>query len=228
MNMLIEKYHPPWVRVWLGIRRRILSGILLLVPLAVTVFVLSLILRGTIGVLLPVLRPLTGDLPLFVVLPLALVVLVVGLYLVGSLASHVIGRKLITYGEWMVSLVPFVKTIYSASKKVIDTFVELPEGGRKQVVLVNFPSPELRAFGFVTGRIITPDGVDCFKVFIPTTPNPTTGFLQLTPVATTPVLDLSPEEAISLIMSGGIMAPDRLTASYLVSGKDDLPPIHPE
>ena len=197
-------------RMTRSVRGRLISGLLILVPLGITLFVLSFIFNITVGVLVPVLHAILPDLPPGAASALSLLLLLSVLYLAGSLASLVLGRKLIAFGERIVDQIPVVKSIYSSSKQVIQLFMHRPEAGMRRVVLISFPSPDLKAFGFVTGEITLPDGTPCYKVFIPTTPNPTTGFLQLSPVASTPVLDLTPEEAIQLIMSGGLLAPAAL------------------
>lgn len=197
-------------RMTRSVRGRLISGLLILVPLGITLFVLSFIFNITVGVLVPVLHALLPDLPPLVASALSLGILLAVLYLAGSLASLVLGRKIIAFGERIVEQIPVVKSIYSSSKQVIQLFMHRPEASMRRVVLIDFPSPGLKAFGFVTGEIMLPDGTPCYKVFIPTTPNPTTGFLQLSPIASTPVLAITPEEAIRLIMSGGLLAPAAL------------------
>lgn len=204
------------------VRNRLLSGLLVLIPLGISLFVLSLFLKATAGILMPLMTMLLGDLPKGVVFLLSVVVVFGVLYLAGMLASFVVGRKLIGVGERLVDQIPIVKTIYSVSKQVIQLFQTPSSGARRQVALVDFPAPGLKAISFVTGIITLPDGTVCYKVFIPTTPNPTTGFLQMVPVATAQLLDLSVEDAITLIMSGGVLAPDAL-AGVRNSDASDAP-----
>ncbi|MBP8129173.1 MAG: DUF502 domain-containing protein [Candidatus Hydrogenedentes bacterium] len=196
-----------------SIRKRLVSGLLVVVPAGITLLILSFFYNVTVGMVVPLAHAFLVDMPYPVVALFSFLVLFLALYLTGMLASLVIGRRLIHLAEWIVDQIPLVKTVYSVSKQVIDLFLNQRPGEGQQVVLVEFPGPGLRAFGFVTGRITGPDGLEYFKVFIPTTPNPTTGFLELVPAATTPVLQISMEEAISLIMSGGFLGPERLTAS---------------
>ena len=195
------------------IRNRLISGLLVLVPLGITVFIMSFVLRATVVMMLPLTRVLLGDFPPWVVFALSLFLMICVLYLVGLLTTHVIGRKIIAMSEWIVSQIPFVKTIYNSSKQVVDVFQSRSATGVRQVALVEFPGPGLRALGFVTGEITLADGSQCYKVFIPTTPNPTTGFLQFVQVERIQLLDLSTEEAFRLIMSGGVLAPDTLFAA---------------
>ena len=192
------------------VRNRLISGILVLVPLGITVFIMSFVLKATAGIMLPVTRTLFGQFPPWAVLGLSVFLMISTLYVVGLLTTMVIGRKIIGVSEWVVNQIPLVKTIYSSSKQVIDVFRSRVATGERQVILVEFPGAGLRALGFVTGLITTVDGTRCYKVFIPTTPNPTTGFLQFVPVERGQLLDMDTDEAFRVIMSGGVLAPDVL------------------
>lgn len=128
-------------------------------------------------------------------------------------ASHVVGRKVIALGEVLVAQIPVVKTIYATSKQIIELFQGRSETQSQKVVLVEFPTPGLKAFGFLTGHITMPDATECYKVFIPTAPNPTSGYFQLVPVDRCEILDMSSEQALRLIISVGILAPPNLQAS---------------
>lgn len=192
------------------IRNRLISGLLVLVPLGITVFVMSFILGVTVRVMLPLTRVLFGHFPQWAIVALSLLLMVVVLYMVGFLTTLVIGRRLIAFSEWLVGKIPVVKTIYSSSKQVVDVFQTRTAAGERQVILVEFPGPGLRAIGFVTGEIRLHDGTHCYKVFIPTTPNPTTGFLQFVEAERACLLDMTTEEAFRLIMSGGVLAPEQL------------------
>jgi uncharacterized membrane protein len=206
------------------VARRLISGLLVLIPLGITLFVLSLFFRATVGVSASLLGVFLGDLPESAVVLLAVALNIGVVYVAGVLASHVIGRKIIALGETVVAQIPVVKTIYATSKQVLELFQGRPDTEDQKVVLVEFPMAGLKAFGFLTGRIATPDGEECFKVFIPTTPNPTTGYFQLVPVARCQVLDMTTEEALRLIMSAGFLAPPDLRAS----GTKTTPVLVPE
>jgi len=195
------------------IARRLISGIAVLIPLGITLFALSIIFKATVGVSASFLGLFLGDLPRNVVLILSVLLSVGVVYIAGLLASHVVGRKAIALGEVLVAQIPVVKTIYSASKQVIEMFQADPDSQSRKVVLVEFPTPGLKAFGFLTGRITMPDATECYKIFIPTAPNPTSGYFQLVPISRCEVLDMSSEEALRIIISVGILAPPYLQAS---------------
>lgn len=134
---------------------------------------------------------------------------VVVLYVLGMVTTNIVGRRLVHAGEALVDRVPLVKTIYRASKQVLETFAGEAGQTFQRVVSVPFPSPQVRTVGFVT-RVTTDPGtgeVLC-AVFVATAPNPTTGFVLLVKRSDLVDLDWSVEEAIRVIMSGGVLLPD--------------------
>jgi len=203
------------LRVWVA--RRLISGVAVLIPLGITLFVLSVLFKATVGVSTSFLSLFLGDMPRHIVIILAVLLSGFVIYIAGALASHVVGRKAIALGEVLVAQIPVVKTIYSASKQVIEMFQADPDSQSRKVVLVEFPTPGLKAFGFLTGRITMPDATECYKIFIPTAPNPTSGYFQLVPISRCEALDMSTEEAVRLIISVGILAPPYLQASVTES-----------
>lgn len=195
---------------WMRIRRSLVSGILALVPIVVTVVVVTWTFNVSAGVLAPVLDPLVGHWPFLLRASLSLILLVAGLVLLGEVATHVVGRQFITYGERIVLKLPIVKVVYRAAKQVVEAFQGPERESFKSVVLVAFPGPGMRAVGFLTGRIRGEDGSAYMTVFVPTTPNPTTGFMQLVPEHQVTLTDFTVEEGVKMIMSLGALVPDRV------------------
>ena len=111
---------PVSARVGIHIRNRLMSGLLVLIPLAITVFVLRLLFNWLTAFARPMLRPWLGELNETVLALIALVVTVAVLYAVGLVATHLVGRRLIHFGESVLMRLPIVKTVYSASKQVLD------------------------------------------------------------------------------------------------------------
>ena len=103
--------------------------------------------------------------------------------------------------------VPFVKVIYSASKQVADAFQNRKARAFRAVVLVEFPGPGMRAIAFVTGDVTDSAGRACHTVFVPTTPNPTTGFLQVIPTDRVEATPYTVEDGIKMVMSLGVLVP---------------------
>ena len=206
-----------------NVGRRMVSGMLVLVPVGVTLLVMRWLFTWVTGLLRPVVKYATSDLERlhwiqalpdayvnFYVYVLAIVLLFALLYFIGVLGQHIIGRRLIGAWEGLWLKIPLVRTIYGATKQVVEA-LSLPEGTAfKSVVVVDFPYPGLKAIGFLTGYLLDDAGRRFAKVLIPTTPNPTTGFLELVPAEAVVITDLAIEEGFKMIMSCGIVCPENL------------------
>ena len=189
------------------VRTRLVSGLIVLIPLAITLFILNLCFTSLTAFVRPLMRPWVNDLPEHVLTLIALVVAVLIIYVVGSITTHIIGRRLIHLGEALLMKLPIVKSVYSASKQVVDTFSSSTTAAFKAVVLVKFPHKDSLAVGFVTGTILNPEGKTLYRVFVATTPNPTSGFLILLPEEEVQFTDISVEDGVKMIVSGGMLAP---------------------
>ena len=134
------------------------------------------------------------------------------LYLVGMFAANLFGRRIIAWYESMLDRVPLVKTVYRSSKQILATFAGEQSQEFQRVCLIPFPQERMRSVGFITN--IFKDSLtneELATVFIPTTPNPTTGYLQILKRKDLVELEWSVEDAVRTIMSGGILRPDFLT-----------------
>ena len=206
-----------------GIRQRLLSGMLLLVPFVVTVTVMVWLFAWIRRLLGPALASLFGAieiLPAFHWLPaqsvrlivsgMAILLLLLVIYVLGIIATKVFGRRLITRFESLFRHIPLAGTLYSASKQVVETFSTGDRPVYESVVLVDYPYPGSKAIGFLTGHIKGDDGHKYAKVFVPTAPSPVTGFLLIQPLKNVIHTDMSVEEAFKMILSGGLISPERL------------------
>lgn len=142
---------------------------------------------------------------------LAVFVTLGSLILLGWLATLVVGRRLIALAERMLARIPLVEKIYGASKALLGALQQQPEGAQK-VVLIAFPHPGMRTVGFVM-RTLTDagNGQQLAAVYVPTTPNPTSGYLEIVPVDDLVPTDWTFEEAMSFVISGGSVAPERVS-----------------
>lgn len=203
------------------IRNKLLTGVAVAVPLVVTLWVLNLAYGFIKGISDPiisqiVLRPadpaneiarLTlGDVP-----GVSFLVTLLLLILLGVTATNVLGRKLIDSFEGLLVRIPVVATIYNAVKQVMDSIKQFNKGTRFQrVVYVEYPSEGCRLIGFVTGQFHeSHSGQDVTAVFIPTAPNPMTGFVIVIPDDKVMDSDLGMDEASKLILSAGLVGPQR-------------------
>lgn len=194
-------------------RHRLLSGIVVLIPAVISFMVLKLVYNLTVGIVSSAVQPMFKDMPTSGVVAISILALVLFLYIVGIFAANMIGRQVIQFFERLVARVPLVDSIYSTAKQIVEMFRSQPGVSRRTVVIVPFPHPETRAMGFKTGEVVLEDGRRMATVFIATTPNPTTGFLQIFPLEDVQELDVSADEAVQFIMSGGILQPKGLAAS---------------
>jgi uncharacterized membrane protein len=139
---------------------------------------------------------------------LAALFTLVALYLIGLLASLVLGRKLIALAEHWFARVPLVQTVYGATKRFLQTVQNPPVKGQR-VVLISFPSPEMKAVGLITKVMQDKDsGEELAVVYVPTSPNPTSGYIEILPLKDVVMTDWTMEEAMSFVMTGGTNAPE--------------------
>jgi len=193
------------------IRSRMTSGVVAMVPLVITIYVLRALFGITAGILLPFIDPAVEHWPWLLRAVLSLAILLVAIYLLGEVATNFLGRRVLKLGEELLLRVPLVKAVYKASKQVVTAFQKPESAAFKSVVLVRFPHKETRAVGFLTNTFDLPDGV-WHAVFVPTTPNPTTGFLQFFPAENVTHTSLTVEDAFKMIMSLGVLAPESMSA----------------
>jgi uncharacterized membrane protein len=205
-----EVAHKP--RPW-RLKTRMASGLVVLIPLVITIAVVRFLFNFTSGILLPFIDPALASWPGWARAALSLAILLVTIYLLGEIAAHVVGRRVLAMGEALVLKVPIVKPIYSAAKQVVGTFQGKSSEAFKSVVFVEFPHPGMRSIGFVTSRVEREDGSLWSLVFVPTTPNPTTGFLQLVPPEHVTPAGISIEDGVKLVMSLGALTPDHWNPS---------------
>jgi uncharacterized membrane protein len=207
--------------LWIAsFRNRVMSGILLLLPFTITILVVRwlfmivfhLIHPLVIAVLEEVGRiPQIGAIPplitSFLVTILSIVLLAFVLYLVGSIGRWILIRRIVDTGEAIIMKIPMVRTIYSAIQQGIQV-LSLPEGDSfKRVVLIEFPRRGFKALGFLTGEVADSNGKPFYTVFIPTSPNPTNGFFEIIPKEDVMEIDMTIEDALSMILSGGLVSP---------------------
>ncbi len=195
-----------------SIRKWLLTGLLVIVPGVITVWVLNWIV-GTLDQTLQILpnswQPdavLGYHIPGFgVVLTLAI------LLLVGAIASNFVGRKLVSWGDALVSRIPVVRSIYSSVKQVSDTLFSESGNAFRTAVMVQWPREGMWTIAFVTGvpggELATHLSEDFVSVYVPTTPNPTGGYLVVVRKSDCIELNMSVDAALKYIVSMGVVAP---------------------
>jgi uncharacterized membrane protein len=148
----------------------------------------------------------------------SVVLTIVLLYTVGGVTTNVVGKRVVRAGETLVDRLPFVKVIYQSSKQVLETFTTGSTRAFQRVVLVPFPTKESHTVGFVThvGKDAN-TGESLYSLFVPTVPNPTTGYVLVVRPSDVVELDWSIERAVKAIMSGGVLMPDAVPLAHVAA-----------
>jgi uncharacterized membrane protein len=195
------------------LRRYLMAGLLVWVPLGVTVLILKFLvdLMDQTLLLLPYAwRPeqLIG----FSIPGLGLVLVVVVVLLTGVIVANLFGQQLIRYGEQLLARIPLVRSIYGGVKQVAESLFTGSGKSFRKVLLVRYPHATSWTLAFQTGEgsreIRDKIGRDMISVFVPTTPNPTSGFFLLVPRDETVTLDMSVDEGLKMLLSIGVVVPE--------------------
>jgi len=205
----------------LYVKRYLITGLLTFIPIwltwAVFKFIFSLLSQVNLPWVAALFSALAGAFPQsigqlnqgWLVSLFAFIVTVVALYATGFAANRVFGRRLIAGFESLIERIPIAHTIYSGTKKLMSMLQKKPSGTQR-VVLIDFPSPELKSVGFVTRVFRDATGAEFAAVYVPTTPNPTGGYLEIVPVHRLVETDWTVDQAMAFILSAGAAAPDVL------------------
>ena len=200
------------------IRKIFFAGVLVTLPLALTVFLLQfffVLLDAQLGpavtkLLLQLHVPIDPD---FRLPGLGLVTILVIIFLAGLFTRNIIGQKLVEFGEGLLVKIPIFKNIYVGAKQVIETFGRSRAGAFRRVVMIEYPRRGIYSLAFVTnekqGEIEKNFDHTMVSVFLPTTPNPTSGYFLMLPKDDVVELDMSVEEGIKMIISGGLVTPPK-------------------
>ncbi|MGD0232992.1 MAG: DUF502 domain-containing protein [Syntrophorhabdales bacterium] len=186
------------------IKAKLLTGLFVLIPVLVTLYVVYLIVSFLDGILSPTLTNLSLSLlgrSLYIP-GLGLLLFIIITYVIGVLTSNYAGKRLLSYGEALLKKIPFVKSIYGSTKDFIEAFSSEKLKAFREVVVTEFPHEGSYSLGLVTGRLQRGSIAFC-SVFVPTTPNPTSGYLLLVPEDKLFFLTVSVEDAIKYIISLG-------------------------
>ena len=201
----------PLRRPVLHFQRTLGAGVLVILPIGITV----LVLKFFFDLLDPVLEPLVNLLPGRSVTGTGLVALIVLVYLLGLFAALVVGRRLISLGHRVMEVIPLVKGIYGTTRMAIEILSKNQNGndgngdlGDSQqyagVVLIEYPRAGIMSIGLITSNMLDTNGEEVLSVYIPTTPLPSSGFLVIISASEVTRTDMSVEDAMRVVISGGI------------------------
>jgi uncharacterized membrane protein len=200
-----------------------LTGLAVIVPVGLTIYILVFLIGMMDGLLTLVpQRYHSTALFGFHIPGMGIVVTILLILVCGLMAQSILGKRIVVFGEGLLDKIPFVRSIHMATKKIVDSMVFYRSRGFKKVVLVEFPRPGAYTLAFMTGipgqNIQQKTGRRCVSVYVPTTPNPTSGYFILFPEADVIQMDMSVEEAFTLIISCGIVnPPERLQKDQILT-----------
>lgn len=209
-------YQAPQVGLGTRLRNYFLTGLIVAGPVGITIYILWSFINlidGWVKPLLPEIYLPETYLP-FTVPGIGLIFSVTALILIGALTANLFGRSLVNYGEGIVNRMPVVRSVYRALKQIFETVLSQSSASFQKVGLIEYPRTGLFAIVFIStetkGEIShRADDKDegLLSVFLPTTPNPTSGFLLFVPSSSVQILDMSVEEAAKLVISAGLVVP---------------------
>lgn len=203
------------------LRRYIVAGLLVWVPLGVTLFVLNLfvdIMDQTLLLLPPDYRP--ENILGFNIPGLGIVLTAIILIVTGVLAANLLGRRLVSFSEGLLNRIPLVRTVYSAAKNFAEVLFTDTSQAFKKVLLIEYPRKGVYSLCFQTStdlaEIQARTSEDLICVFVPTTPNPTSGFILMVPMADVIELDMDVEAALKMVVSLGVVVPPWVKQKHAV------------
>lgn len=212
-------------RIWRGlsghIRRTLVTGALMLVPVALTYLVLRLIFDLVNGVLQPAVEWVFAQWGLDWTLPgLGVAATVLLIYLAGFLLANTVGVKMFGWAQSAALRVPLIGAVYSATHRLVGSFSGARETGFKRVVMVEYPRLGAWSIGFLTAITTTEGGKQLAVVYIPTAPLPNSGWVAILPIEEVLDTDMSVPTAMQLVFSGGIVSPNEIKTRRLVEVED--------
>ena len=206
------------------LRRLFLTGLLTLLPIWLTWVVVKFVFVLLSDTGRPLVEPLLNGLAAgapsrawlaqpWVMAALALLATIGVILLAGWLARRVVGQRALRWFEALVARVPLASTVYGSARKLLDILQTKPDGTQR-VVLIDFPHNDMKTLGFVTRTMREAGtGRELAAVYVPTTPNPTSGYLEIVPVELVTPTDWSVDEAMRFIISGGAVSPESMPFS---------------
>ena len=192
----------PFRHVLVHLERTLGAGILVVLPIGVT----ALILKFFFDLLDPLLDPALDLLPGPSPPGFGMLALLIIIYLLGLVAAHVLGVRLINVGHRLMEFIPVVKSIYGTARTAVIMLSSSEDHAYSGVVLVAFPHPGMQSIGLVTSHMVDTDGEEILAVYIPTTPIPSSGFLVMVPAKDVTPTEMSVDDAMKVVISGGILA----------------------
>jgi len=183
------------------LRRTILTGLLAIAPVALTFYILKAIFSFLDNLTSPLFKEMNIYIPgLGILLTLLLV------YFLGLFITNILGKQVLYWFEKLIKNIPLVNTLYNTIKQITQAITGTAENNFQSVVYIEYPRKELWTLAFVTGESENENQIELYHLFVPTTPNPTSGVFIIIPKKDTRKTELSIEEALKSVISGGMLA----------------------
>jgi len=183
-----------------SIKRRIFAGLIAIVPIAVTFWILKFLFIFLDSFAAPILKQVDIEIP-----GLGIILTLLFIFILGILITNVLGKTIFSWGEKILDKLPFVNTIYNTIKQITSAFSSSTVKSFEQVVFIQYPRKGLWTMCFVTNQSKNENGESFYHVFVPTTPNPTSGVFIIVPQKDAIHPDISVEDGLKAIISGGIL-----------------------
>ena len=189
--------------MWAFFKRITFAGLFAIVPLALTFYIIKIIIVFLDQLTAPIMARINLEIPGFGLILTLLIIFALGIFV-----TNVLGRRLFSWGERLISSIPLVKNIYNTLKQITNAFSGATKTENYQrVIYIQYPRKELWTISFVTGDSVDKSGEEYYHVFVPTTPNPTSGVFIIIPKKDAIEADLTVEEGLKAVISGGLLAP---------------------
>ncbi|MBC8346857.1 MAG: DUF502 domain-containing protein [Candidatus Marinimicrobia bacterium] len=198
--------------MWQSIKRRIFAGLLAIVPIAVTFWILKFLFSFLDGFAAPLLKQIGVEIP-----GLGIILTLVIIFVLGLLVTNVLGKTLFNWGERILAKLPIVNTIYNTIKQITSAFTGSTVKSFQQVIFIQYPRIGLWTMCFVTNESQNELGEEFYHVFVPTTPNPTSGVFIIVQKKDVIQPNISVEDGLKAIISGGILDSGRSLSGKLPS-----------
>jgi len=203
-------------RIKNNIKSNLIPGIIILVPLVITIMVL----KWLIGFFDALIKPVIENYIDIYIPGLGLLVSLIFIYLIGLSTKYYFGNKLIQIGEWLVVRIPVAKTVYIAVKQIMTTLASRDKKMTQKVVMVEYPSKGMYSLGLYNGQLSHPvSGQVVGSILIITSINPASGFTVLIPLNNILFVDMTVEQMMKFVVSGGIVMPEKIR---LISAEEQV------
>jgi len=192
--------------MWVFFKRITIAGLFAIVPIALTFYIIKIIIVFLDQLTAPIMARVNLEIPGFGLILTLLIIFALGIFV-----TNVLGRRLFSWGERLISSIPLVNNIYNTIKQITNAFSGATQTENYQrVIYIQYPRQGLWTICFVTGGSIDGSGKEeYYHVFVPTTPNPTSGVFIIIPKKDAIEADLTVEEGLKAVISGGLLAPEK-------------------